>query len=854
MNHNFERHEVWEEPDSPRVREFRLSVQSLLRDSERDNHRDIMEIAGEALEGLPERMSKAWAVEVMREIFNSFGLDFKRAQYDEVATPRISMIEHSIIEEYEQESEAEDEDEEADEEMESETEEVAPLAGTHKEVRSEASDHAVKPEVDNSTEVDDSADWESVPHTPPDSGDEACCIPSLKRLSRQTQPPTLTPPISPPSTFTKPAIATTDSEKEPDRSITPGHSSRPPSSKRNSLIQTIRTRLSKTSMKLRLTRGIRSVTPDPVLPMSARKNVNLRRAASKASTEDILNVLEGPVLKLNRISDMSLPLTAAERKEMERRRAHESKLTEDFDLVLRLGTLRNPPASPNGQGMESFLSMGEGSSNPTDLFEIPPVPMIEPHYFTSPTSPRSQGTDMRRPTSIGSRSSRPRSKRAITPRRKSGQHTAATLPVRPFVPMRNVLSENNLRLLNAMSSAPPPPPVPSLPSSASYILTSVVRRRKFLPSDGSSINSGNIPVPPIATAARRRSSQRSAQGRQYPSMDYFPMAHTTALGNKGGRVGLVQMGSPRKANKILGDLVLIVPEQDYVQGKRRRRSRRDTGPGMSRRGSFVQTMPIRGSRAKVEKLRGEKLPVQTFGDRTDYPRGNGDMGVETSKPIVETKYMGVESYMDRRPSADRRPSTQSLDHRPTMDGRTSVDGRHLESRASIDRRANLESKANIDRRPNLESRASIDRPRNVESRTDLEPKAPLESRPSIDRRTTVETIEPRANVDSRASFDRTMRNIESRASIDRLRNVESRADLERKTTVESRASVDRKRNVESRSSTKREIQVESRASIDRRTTVETIEPRTNVSSRASSEYMRNLELNRPKSNGAVWII
>src|SRR5277367_4256759 len=123
---NHERHEIWEEPDSPRVREFRLSVQSLLRagSAERDN-RDIMEIAGEALGALPERMSKAWAVDVLREIFNSFGLEFQRAQYDEVATPRWSMVEPSICEEdEEEEEEGEGEDvEEVEEEEEEEEEE-----------------------------------------------------------------------------------------------------------------------------------------------------------------------------------------------------------------------------------------------------------------------------------------------------------------------------------------------------------------------------------------------------------------------------------------------------------------------------------------------------------------------------------------------------------------------------------------------------------------------------------------------------------------------------------------------------------------------------------------------------------
>ena len=63
------------------------------------------------------------------------------------------------------------------------------------------------------------------------------------------------------------------------------------------------------------------------------------------TSEDPQTVLRGPTLKLNRMSDMTLPLTDEERNEIARRRARESKLTEDFDLVVRLGTIRTPRAS-----------------------------------------------------------------------------------------------------------------------------------------------------------------------------------------------------------------------------------------------------------------------------------------------------------------------------------------------------------------------------------------------------------------------------------------------------------------------------------------------------------------------------
>ena len=858
-----ERHDVWEEPDSPRVREFRLSVQSLLRGSERE--RDIMELAGEALDGLPERMSKAWAVDVVREIFSNFGLEFQRAQFDEVATPRWSMMEPSIIEEGDEEDEEEEEEEE--EELEETETEIKPMGEMflqedpeeeqYHDAQLHPSDEPAEPEHQDDSDVDDSREWETPPHTPPETDDEGCCIPSLKRLSRQTQPHTLTPPVSPPSTFSKPAPVT-DSEKE-QGSITPVPSLGPVSPKRSSFIQSIRKRLSKTSIKFRITRRIRSLTPEPPVPAAPMKEKRARRS-SKASTEDIQTVLEGPVLKLNRMSDMSLPLTAAERKEMDRRRAHESKMTEDFDLVLRLGTLRNPPASPTSQDMEAYFPMGDGSSLPAELQEIPPVPMIEPEYFTSPTSPRSQATEIRHTISSGSRTSRPRSVRRTRtpPRRKSVQNTGP-VPVRPFIPMRNVLSENNLRLLNASMSSSVRPQLSPAPISPPPVTG--FRRRKLIPSDDSSINSRNIPVPPIATAARRRSSQRSAHGRRfYPSMDYFPLAQTTALGLKGGRIGLVQMGSPRKANKILGDVVLIVPEREYSI-KRRRRSRRDVGPGIAKRGSVGPTMSTSGSRAKVERLRGEKLPIGTFGDEREFTKANVERLV--SRPSMERNYTNIDGYIDGRPGVDQRPSIEqrpSMEYRPSMDGRRSVEGRvNVESRATMDRRVNVESRASIEHRTTVESRASIDRRMNVESRASIDRLRNVESRASIDRPRNLESradLERKAAVESRASMDRRT-TLESRASVDRMRNIEPKTDLERQPTVGSRTSIDRKTNVESRQSFDHRMHVESRASMDAHINVESrasLERKSTVESQTSLERKRTLELHRPKSNGAVWII
>ena len=94
----------WDE-ETPSINQFRLSVQSLLRGSDRD----MLEAASEVLTGIQGTMSQTWAIEVMKEIFGRFGLEFKHTMYDEVATPRRSMIEipeeEQPLEEFEDQSE-----------------------------------------------------------------------------------------------------------------------------------------------------------------------------------------------------------------------------------------------------------------------------------------------------------------------------------------------------------------------------------------------------------------------------------------------------------------------------------------------------------------------------------------------------------------------------------------------------------------------------------------------------------------------------------------------------------------------------------------------------------------------------
>jgi len=74
----------------------------------------------------------------------------------------------------------------------------------------------------------------------------------------------------------------------------------------------------------------------------------------------------------------------------------------------------------------------------------------------------------------------------------------------------------------------------------------------------------------------------------------------------------VQMGSASKANKILGDVVLIVPD-----GAGRRRKK------MGRAPSVRSAMSLR----KVERLRGEKVTAEMVAGDALRPKSKGAVWV-----------------------------------------------------------------------------------------------------------------------------------------------------------------------------------------------------------------------------------
>ena len=679
----------WDE-ETPNVHEFRLSVQSLLRGSDRD----MLEAASEVLTGIQGTMSKAWAIEVMKEIFSRFGLEFKHTMYDEVATPRWSMIDMGEEEEALQEVEDLPEDlpvgdaleivEEVDEEeansRNNSEEKVQEDFQTQDKMEVDKSENPTHIEQDGESEKshpkveeEDSeievTKWQTPPQTPRESIDDSCCIPcSPSRFSggnpfSRSIP---TPPISPPAFIFKPN-PTVESEITYE-STTPSTSivtEAPKKSFSISIFSNLKKRFRRTSTKLRIS-IIGRAPPPPAEPEPSHpspKQPLSKRPSADVINEDPRTVLRGPTLKLNRMSDMTLPLTDEERNEIARRRARESKLTEDFDLVVRLGTIHTPRASLALTEMDTLSDLPPGAIDPST---IPPIPMVEPEYFKNP-SPEAG-------PSSGSEGLNRSDSNRIPPRRRSKRLNMLNRRTRPSSrpeedisqpqsphPIRNVLSEKNLRILNSRIS-PRPPLIPGSPIPRS---TTGSTRRKKVPTERSMSISDRM-ASPLAVGIRRRVSQ----GRRYPSMDYFPLAQTTPLGLMGGRIGVVQMGSAYKANKILGDVVLLVPENQAP--KRRRHS-------LHRYVSSTIPSSSRGSITKVEKVRGEKLPVEPL---------------IRSRPSISSRRASMEQItesMEDSPVRGNNYSKPVEQRRPSVDlRRSSTEGGRSGRRGSEDQRSNLD--------------------------------------------------------------------------------------------------------------------------------------------------------------------
>ena len=369
----------------------------------------MLEAASEVLTGIQGTMSKAWAIEVMKEIFSRFGLEFKHTMYDEVATPRWSMID--LSEEVQPSQEVEDQSEdELEEQFGGDAleilEEVEEDSNSHNDSEEKVQDEPEMPDkmhVDVSEklsqieqdaeseksnpkveEEDSETKWQTPPQTPRESIDESCCIPcSPSRFTggHSFSRSIPTPPTSPQAFIYQPN-STVKSETTFDSS-TPSASIIPETPKKSftiSIFSNLKKRFRRTSQKLRISiiGRVRPPTPEREPSHPSPKQTLSQRPLVDMVNEDPQTVLRGPTLKLNRMSDIVVPLTDEERNEIDRRRARESKLTEDFDLVVRLGTIRTPRASLTLTEMDTLSDLPAGA---IDRSTIPPIPMVEPEYL-----------------------------------------------------------------------------------------------------------------------------------------------------------------------------------------------------------------------------------------------------------------------------------------------------------------------------------------------------------------------------------------------------------------------------------------------------------------------------------------
>jgi hypothetical protein len=544
--------------DEPEGEAVRLSVHSLLLspadyDLPDSPAQDIAEPRGK-------RKLSPWGMAVMQEIFRQFNLEYQESQLDPTRNNSDDFV-----------SDDEDYHDALDQVVQiyyDEGQDGIELINQYEPIRRMSTVEEI--------------DYRDPRFTPPlsnrDQINEACCLICSPTRQNFAQHRPLTPPDSPRGPSLKSYL-----DGCPECQAEAGSSS-----KSHSIIYAI-----KRQFRRRTSLGkLRPAPPGspkikPITPLPAeRPSTPVRRAPSTMTKlsqgDDLRTVLRGPVLKLNRLSDLSLALqlTAEEQEQISQRRAlgmHE----EEFDLVVRLGI----PRPSRGNVLAPF---DEPPLPPTNPEDIPPVPMVNPeHLQPLPSTPtaKSSGTTRSKSTSkSGKRPTRLKRTKSSLPPIQTNPETNDS-PSKPEIqPPRAALSEVNLAKLVKETGMSPPPipeaiPMPMLSRAKSFIA----------PSEDSMSVITTWPVP-----ARHDPMNKRTPLHKYPSVEQIPRAHTTALALQGGRVGVVQMGSANKANKILGDIVLLASEKNLPKRRRERNA-----PSVAR-----------GSVSKVERLRGERIPIE----------------------------------------------------------------------------------------------------------------------------------------------------------------------------------------------------------------------------------------------------
>ena len=627
----------------PAIQEFRLSVQSLLRGSDKG----FLEIADDLLANVvvQNHMSKDWAMEVTKEIFSSFGLEYTSSAWEEVPTPTAASFER----------ESQRTDERESQKMEETDDTLLPT-----------SDKPL-PKRPISVIEDDESDgelpkWATPPQTPTQSIlDGQCCL-ACSPSFRIPRPPT--PPKSPIKEFVKPVAELVEDVKDPEPELTLS-SYEPSTTKGFSFMSTLRRRFHKRSTpSLRVAKRKQAPPiappsrPPPLVPKHIPIVIPSQIPQAPPSEADVLS---GPILKINRNSVISVMLTPEEREQIRRRRENESTLKEDFDLIVRLRTVRDVPRqsivrhSIVSTVMGDFIPFGVNSAT------IPPVPMIDPtHLSTTPLE--SQVIEKAAPPK---RLSKVRSRRYRLSRRKSSRPKQTVdkfnkqeepMPQTTPSPVRNVLSEENLRILtNVMGLYQPPiPKAPDDMPDRMVMVTGQIQEESITDDtsfDWDELKSPELPIMTVPrskrVSVRSRSSSRARGGDRSRTWDNAPVVQTTALGLRGGKIGAVQRGSALKANKILGDAVFIVPEKEQLRKKR-----------VTRKDSIILPPTSKGSMTKVEQISGEKLLRERFPG--DEPRKPGRRASSRHNLMADTleKAGSSEVRMKREMSVERRISKE----------------------------------------------------------------------------------------------------------------------------------------------------------------------------------------------------
>jgi len=564
------------EPEFPtRLEAVRLGVQSVLLSGDRNLPDISAELVGEVR---GKRKLSPWGIAVMQEVFRQFNLEYQESQTD---TAR---------------GQSSDDYASDDEDFHDALDQVVQIYYDEQDDGME-----LIPQYDpviREIQEDEDIDHLDPRFTPPlsvnNSLDEACCLicsPKSPKRPNFSQNTPLTPPASPDSPYAKPrSFHQGCPECEAEASA---------SSKSHSFIYAIKRQFRRHTSSSKLAQTPPSPKTKPTKPFGLRSTPAppVHRAPSTVTKlsqgDDLRTVLRGPVLKINRLSDisLSLQLTAEELKQIEQRRAL-GVSEEEFDLVVRLGIPR--PSRGN------ILAPFDDPPQPPPEIDVPPVPMIDPEHLQlpSPTAPTTKSAETARSkaaskSSGGKQSSGKRSTRLR--RIKTSPSTIRTTPSQPVNPpppektVIAVLSEENLAKLTKETGIAPPPIPESVPPPMPMLSRTKSGKSRFAPSEDTMSVITAWPAPPVRISMRKR-----VPLHKYPSVEQIPRAHTTALGLQGGRVGVVQMGSANKANKILGDIVLLAPDKEALKRKRTRGA-----PSVAS-----------GSVSKVERLRGERLPVE----------------------------------------------------------------------------------------------------------------------------------------------------------------------------------------------------------------------------------------------------